>query len=312
MFCGAFISVLLGVQPFCSEFNYTTTIEPLLQGDESMVGRAIFDAYLEQVSQLDTDNPKAENRSDEIRIVQAKEVKADSLFDGFLESIAVLNDSKSLQTGIMHVRRTVLLEAREYVNPWPETRWPDIASFTQRNSDVVFRVNDFILEHADADRQDRFAAAIAKVEGDSEECAKAEKRTMQRWAAYDSIVESGDALAAFDTRFTTLPKNAPVIELFIRIGKTVEDPDKIQLVQNQFAFYNSVYSNQKRALVGLIKNVRIHEGVDPLSIGCGLQSKSKNEILQKCAEIHELNRSTIELMLGVLTAEQRQQLSISE
>ncbi len=78
------------------------------------------------------------------------------------------------------------------------------------------------------------------------------------------------------------------------------------------ALYTSLFEKQKHTIIQLIKNARITEGVDPLSSGCGSISKTKNVILQRTAEIRELNSSTVDSMLGVLTPEQIQQLDLGE
>ena len=60
----------------------------------------------------------------------------------------------------------------------------------------------------------------------------------------------------------------------------------------------------------IVKNTRINDGVDPLSSGCGTFDKTRILILQKTAEMYELNTATIESMIQVLTPEQRQQLEL--
>jgi hypothetical protein len=302
------VAVILGVQPVCGEATYRTTLEPSLHGDAKMVGRAIFDAYLEQVAQLDKNQTAPESRVEVIKARQITANNADALFDSLLESLSVLSEESSLQSGIMAARRTVLLDARQANNPWPETKWFDIAAIVQTNPEFLNIVDSFLLQYADTDRDDRFNATIAKLEGDRVACAEAERRTMQRWAIYDKLIEPFENGSTLEYRFSSIPKSGQVTNLYIEITDSIKDPTVTDIVRNQMVLYKTLYEKQKHSLIKLIKDARINEGVDPLSTGCGSVGLTRNLILQRSAEIHELNRSTVESMLRSLSNEQRQEL----
>ncbi len=312
MICSGLIAIVLGIQPVCSEAVYKSSLEPSLHGDSTMVGRAIFNAYLEQVSHLDVEQSESLGRIEEVKARRDREVKADALFDSFLESIALLNEDRQLKIGIMNARRSVLLDARQSNNPWPEAKWFDIAAIVQTNQEFVTAVNSFLIKHADDDRADRFAATIAKLEGNREKCAGAERRTMLRWAIYNELVEPFENDSTLEYRYTIIPKSGPVAELFFKITDAFQNTKTTDIVRGQMSLYTAMYKKQKLAIIELIKNARIKEGVDPLASGCGVVGETKNLILQRSAEIHELNKTTAKLMLSALTEEQRRELGYSE
>lgn len=312
MICSIFVALVLGAQPVCSEAVYSKLLEPTLRGDSKFIARAVFDDYLEQVARIDRSREGQQSRVSEIRAQKERANQSDALFDSLLESISVLSDDSSLQKGIQNVRRTVLLNARQANNPWPNAKWFDIAAITQTDSQFIDAVNSFLLQHADSDRDDRFTALIAMISGDRDACAEAERRTMQRWAMYNELVEPFENESTLEYRFTTIPKSTQVADLYSQINEKFQDTKTSDLVRGQMALYTSLFEKQKHTIIQLIKNARITEGVDPLSSGCGSISKTKNVILQRTAEIRELNSSTVDSMLGVLTPEQIQQLDLGE
>ncbi len=312
MICSAFVAIILGVQPVCGEAIFSSTLEPALRGDSRIIARAVFDAYLEKVAKINTPPLDRPSRIEEIKKQQAQETRADTLFDSFLDSLAVLGDSPSLKTGIMSVRRSVLLDARQANNPWPNALWYDISETVQINSQFTNAVDSFLLQHVDNDRVDRYTAIIAKLEGDQETCAKAEWRTMQRWAIFNNLVEQFENESTLEYRFPTIPHRKFVDSLYLQITDTIKDEKTIDIIRGQMTIYSTLHNKQKHALIELIKSARINEGIDPLSSGCGSVGNTKNIILQRTAEMHELNAATMQSMSQVLTPEQRQQLEFVE
>jgi len=312
MIWSGLIAIVLSVQPVCSEAVYSKLLEPTLSGDSKLIARAVFEDYLERVARISHSEEGQQSRTSEIKAQQEKANQANVIFDSFLDSLSVLSDNLSLQTGIQNVRRTVILNARQAHNPWPHAKWFDIAAITQTDSQFINTVDSFILRHADSDRDDRFTALLAKVNGDREACADAERRTMQRWAIYNALVEPYENESTLEYRYTTIPKSGRVADLYFQITDKFQDPKTRDIVRGQMALYTSLFEKQKHSLIRLIKNARINEGVDPLSSGCGSISKTKNSILQRTAELRELNSSTVDSMLGILTPEQIQQLDLGE
>jgi hypothetical protein len=135
---------------------------------------------------------------------------------------------------------------------------------------------------------------------------------MQRWAIYNELVEPFENESTLTYRYTTIPKSDRVADLCFQITDRFQGTKTSDIVRGQMALYTSLFEKQKHTIIRLIKNARVNEGVDPLSSGCGSISKTKNAILQRTAEIHELNSSTVDSMLRVLTPEQIQQLDLGE
>jgi len=310
MICSVLVSVILGVQPVCTESTFSIYIEPNLHGDTEVVARAIFDEYLEHVAKLDTTPIERQTPVEFAMELRDEEMKADALFDSLLDSLAILKDDPDWSDVIKQVRRRVLLYAREANNPWPNTQWFDIVATVQTNPKFLNDVDSFLLQNVDADRYDRFLATIAMLEGDKETCAKAERRTMQRWAVYNELIEPFETDDLLSHIYHAIPSTDEVARIFFRITVTIKEPSKTNIVANVFGLYRAMHEKQKRAVVTIVKNTRINDGVDPLSSGCGTFDKTRILILQKTAEMYELNTATIESMIQVLTPEQRQQLEL--
>lgn len=310
MICSALLSVLLGVQPVCTEMTFSTVIESNLRGDAKEIARAIFDEYLEQVENLDT-TPTERQTPVEFAVEQRdEEIRADALFDSLLDSLAVLNDDPVWFDVIKQVRRDVLLYARETNNPWPNTQWVDITEIVRTNPKFLNDVDSFLLQNVDADRYDRYLAIIAILEGDKETCAKAEQRAMQRWAVYNELIEPFETDALLSHIYHAIPNADEVGRTLLRVLVDIKDTAQIETVGNVYGLYKAIHEKQMRTVVALVKKTRINDGVDPLSSGCGTFDKTRTLILQKTAEMHELNASTIESMIQILTPEQRQQLEL--
>ena len=302
--------MVLGAQPVCTEATFTKFIGPSLHGDTELVARAIFDEYLENVASLDTAFPDRQTPTEFVLEQQARSNKADTLFDSLLDSLEVLGEDRELQSGIQAARRSVLLNSRKANNPWPATQWYDIAELVKTNPQFLDAVDAFILEYADVDRDDRFAATIAMLEGNKNDCAEAERRTMQRWAIYNELIEPFENELTLEYRYPSIPKSELAAGVFITITNRIKNSSQTDSVRNIFRLYAVMHNKQKRDIIELIKNARINDGVDPLSSGCGSSGKTRNRILQRTAQMRELNETTLQSMLQVLTLEQRQELEL--
>ena len=310
MICSILLTVVLGVQPVCTKSTFSQFVEPSLHGDTKVVARAIFDDYLEQVQKLDSGHTERQTPIEFVIEQREKEIQADFLLDSFLDSLTVLDGDSNWLDVIKQLRRIVLLNARESNNPWPATRWDDIARTVQTNQKFLDNVDSFLLRYVDVDRNDRFVAIIAKLEGDKEGCVQAERRTMQRWAIYNALIEPYENESSLALRYPTIHWVEKVTHVKFRIVDKIKDTAQADAVGNLFTLYRAVHKKRVRDVVELIKNTRINDGIDPLSLGCGSGGKTRNLILQRNAELQELETATIESMLQVLTPEQRQQLDL--
>jgi len=308
MFCGVVLSVAASVQPFCTKPLFTL-LEQSVEGDNKFIMEVLYDEYLEEARDLDV---PYEDLISPVAFIQAqrdKEIKADVLFDSFLESIAVLQNDTALQSAIQTVRRRALLHAREIQNPWKNTTWFDVATQGMHSAQLLLSIDTFLLQYADVDRADRYAAMLAKLQGDQETCAEAERRTMKRWSLYNDIIEPAESVQMMSQWYPSLKQSDDGIGEMMRILMSGnEDSEQKKVIDTIFQLHVTVYEKNIRDLVALVKQTRITEGIDLLSDGCGISTKAKNAILQKTAEIHELNMTTIKSIQKLLTDEQLQEL----
>ena len=94
--------------------------------------------------------------------------------------------------------------------------------------------------------------------------------------------------------------------------ENIEHKVQIDAVTNLFNLYHAMHTQQMLAAIAIVNQTRINDGVDPLSSGCGTPDTSRNLILQKTAEMHELNASTVQSMIQLLTPKQIQELDLGE
>ena len=312
MICGVLLTVLMGTQPVCTQKMFSKSIEPNLRGDTKVVARAVFDEYLESVSTIDTAPVERQTPLEFVEAQRANEELADALFDSFLDSLAVLSDDVTWSDALKQVRRRVLLNAREANNPWPNTQWYDVASNVQTSPQFINEVDLFLLQHVDADRQNRFAALIAIHKGDKEGCQDAERETMQRWAIYNKLIAPYENDLSLTQSYPAIPTVGEVERIYFKIVESIENTAQIEAVTNLFNVYHAMHTQQMRTTIALVNRTRINDGVDPLSSGCGTPDTSRNIILQKTAEMHEFDAATMQSMMQVLTPEQRQELEFVE
>jgi len=312
MICGVLLGALVGVQPMCTQLTFSKIIAPNLHGDTEVVARAIFDEYLDEVATLDTTSPQRQTPVEFVKAQQDKEVRADALFDSFLDSLEVLSEDIAWVDAIKQVRRRVLLTAREANNPWPNTQWYDIASNIQTTPQFINEVDLFLLQHVDDDRQNRFSAKIALLNGDKARCMEAELHAMQRWSIYNKLIAPYENDTSLTQSYPAIPTTGKVGGVYFLLLENIKDRTQIDAITNVFNLYHAMHTQQMRSIVSLVNQTRINEGVDPLSAGCGSSDTSRNHILQKTAEMHELNITTIQSLVHLLTQEQRQQLGLEE
>jgi hypothetical protein len=93
------------------------------------------------------------------------------------------------------------------------------------------------------------------------------------------------------------------------IELNVEDKNTIIDARTQLTVWIAINNQQHKEVIALVRRARTELGFDPWSRGCGDPSSStatllKNKLLQRSAEIVELNRSTLSAILQLLTPEQ--------
>jgi len=306
-------SGIFGVQPMCTERDFQMALGTSIQGDHEFIARAVFDDYVERAQEINSE-PKDQTRSPieqlELRLQQT--VQADILFDEFLDSLSVLNNEEDWNMGIVNLRRSVLLEARKQNNPWPSTIWVDVPSITPVPKNILLRIDAFLIENADKDTQDRFGATRAKLSGAPDTCKAFEKQAMERWGAFTDIIEPYVDNEVTSVLYPQLTQNIETQTLVSWINKNITNTSIKDKANLQFAVWKTTRAQQKQEVVSLIRDARIKFGFDPWSRGCGeqnysRQSRIKNKLLQKTAELQESVETTSKTLLQLLSAEQRQQ-----
>lgn len=308
MYCTLLVSLLSSIQPFCDKPLYAI-LEQHLDGDTRFIAEVIYEEYLEEIRELDVQQDGLVSPISFLQTQREEEIKADLLFDVLLDSISVLQNGNDWKNALQTVRRRALLSAREVHNPWPNTTWFDVATVGVTSYSVLNSLDIFLLQYADADRADRFAAKIAKLQGDQKTCANAERRTMERWAIFNNLIGPIETVQTLVLLYPALRlSDDGVGEMLENLTGVVLDDEQKKAIENIVSLHTTLYEKNIFDLVSLVKQARITEGVDLLSSGCGTAMKSKNEILQKTAEIHELNKTTIKSVKKVLSKKQLQEL----
>ena len=305
------IAVVAEVQPVCSPAQFLDVFESSLQGEHELVATAVFKDYTEQYQKLQVE-PDSGRVSPSTKLSNrfALANQADQLFDDLLASLSILDTSRKWQRGVVDLRRTVLLRSRKSDNPWRSTIWVDLARFMPLQEDVINVIDSFLINSIDDDRRDRFDALAAGLEGDKDACAEITARAMHRWSEYQKIIEPHMTRPLMSAVYPQLDVNNHVYDAMEWIELNVDDKNTISDTRNQFTVWVAIHNQQQKEAIALVRKARIELGFDPWSRGCGHPTSSgatllKNRLFQRSAEIVELNRSTVNAMLQLLTPEQK-------
>lgn len=305
------IAVVAEVQPVCTSAQFLDVFESSLQGEHELVATAVFKDYTEQYQklQIEPDSGRVSpstKLSDRFTLAN----QADQLFDDLLASLRILDTSRKWQRCIVDLRRTVLLRSRRSDNPWRATIWVDLGRFMSLEEDVVHQIDSFLITTIDDDRKDRFDALAAGLVGDEEACATITARAMRRWSDYQKIVEPHMTRPLVPVVYPQLDVNNQVYDAMEWIEMNVDDVNTITSARNQFTVWLAIQNQQQKEVIALVQRARTELGFDPWSRGCAHPSSSaatllKNRLLQRSAEIVELNRSTVSAILQLLTPKQK-------
>ena len=305
------IAVVAEVQPVCSPAQFLDVFESSLQGEHELVATAVFKDYTEQYQKLQVE-PDSGRVSPSTKLSNrfALANQADQLFDDLLASLSILDTSRKWQRGVVDLRRTVLLRSRKSDNPWRSTIWVDLARFMPLQEDVINVIDSFLINSIDDDRRDRFDALAARLEGDKEACAEITARAMHRWSEYQKIIEPHMTRPLMSAVYPQLDVNNHVYDAMEWVELNVDDKNTISDTRNQFTVWVAIHNQQQKEVIALVRRARTELGFDPWSRGCDHPSSSaatllKNRLLQRSAEIVELNRSTVSAILQRLTPEQK-------
>ena len=305
------IAVVAEVQPVCSPAQFLDVFESPLQAEHELVATAVFKDYTEQYQKLQVE-PDSGRVSPSTKLSHrfALANQADQLFDDLLASLSVLDTASKWQRSVVDLRRTVLLRSRRSDNPWRSTTWVDLARFMPLQEDVINVIDSFLINSIDDDRRDRFDALAAGLEGDKDACAEITARAMHRWSEYQKIIEPHMTRPLMSAVYPQLDVNNHVYDAMEWIELNVDDKNTISDTRNQFTVWVAIHNQQQKEVIALVRRARTELGFDPWSRGCDHPSSSaatllKNRLLQRSAEIVELNRSTVSAILQRLTPEQK-------
>jgi hypothetical protein len=304
------IAVVAEVQPVCTTAQFLDAFKSTLQGEHELVATTIFKDYTEQYQELQ-EEPDSDRVSPSAKLNNrlALANHADRLFDDLLETISILDTDRKWQRSVVDLRRTVLLRSRRSNNPWRSTIWVDLARFMPMDVDVASEIDSFLIKSIDDDRSDRFDALAAGLEGDEAACAEITARAMQRWSEYQKIIEPHMTRPLMLVVYPQLDGNNQVYDAMEWIELNVEDKNTIIDARTQLTVWIAINNQQQKEVITLVRRARTELDFDPWSRGCGHPSSStatllKNKLLQRSAEIVELNRSTLSAILQLLTPEQ--------
>lgn len=321
MFVGVslIIAVVTGVQPMCTSDQFRDAFGESLQGEQEIVATAIYNDYLSQYQKLQIEFGSGRD-SPSKKLVDRFTLsnQADQLFDDFLDSLSILNNSQTWKRGVVDLRRTVFLQARQSDNPWPSTIWVDLPSLVSLQDErVVYTIDSFLVNNIDNDRNDRFNALAASLAGDDEDCAEITQRAMKRWGNYQKIIDPYSSRSLELLIYPQLDLSNQVHDVMGWITSNITDEKILSTSNYQFSLWQTIHDRQQKEIISLVRKARTELGFDPWSRGCGHPGSStattiKNKLLQGSAEIVELNRSTFKVMLQKLSPVQRIQFEESQ
>jgi hypothetical protein len=318
----AVLSSLIGsglVQPICTPREFQNAFGNLIQGDNEFIAKAIFDDYAEQVQAINSGETEKTNTtpSQQLGIELQRATEADMLFDDLLSSLSIINNDIEWRTSIANLRRSVLLEARKFTNPWPATVWVDVPNITTVPDSVLFQIDIFLLNNIDKDRTERFMASVLQLGGNVLKCKAYEKQSMQRWGEYLDIIAPYIDEDVAIALYPQLNTGEEVQRIANWIYKNSNDAKVHQSVSKQLVVWKTIKKKQNDTIIQLVINARKQLGFDPWSRGCGQQTdtaayKIKNEIMQKSAEINEFDKATNNVLLRLLPEELRHSFESEE
>jgi hypothetical protein len=301
------------VQPICTPEDFQNAVGSSIQGDAGFIARAVFDDYAQQVQALVPSEQKESSATPAQQLVLDLQLseQVDALFDELLTSLSVVSNNPKWSVGVANLRRTVLLKARKFTNPWPTTVWVDITNITAIPQSVLFQIDTFLQNNIDEDRTERFMVSALQFGGDALLCKVYEKRSMQRWGEYLAIISPYINAEVTSTLYPNLKTGEKIVRIENWIYKNSGDEKIRDSVSKQIAIWGVLNRKQNGAIIQLVIDARKLHGFDPWSRGCGQQTNSvvykiKNELLQKTAEIQEFNNSTCNSLLYSLPKELRQ------
>ena len=278
------ITCMVGLQPVCNRAKYMDSYADLLKGEHKSIANAIFEAYLDQIEEIDE------------MIPLTAEKKAMVYLEELTESLALLDDRGLWEEASHTLYRSILLQARQAANPWPATVWVDLSVF-----DDVFvsaatnrAIDIFLQEHYKTDLEERYMALAAINDGNITLCEQLTENAMKRWSTYQQNIEpymSNSAVA-----FAAYPK----LNTGLTVREAMRDLEEINTpkLKQRYAKWENWHSAQTKATITLIRTARSTFLFDPWSSRCGASTnkqavKLQQQLLQLSATVRDKNSDAI-------------------
>ncbi len=293
------------VKPLCSPANFDQTIGSLVQYDQELIVRAIFEQYGDDTRSLSAPIDEKLPRKKRLEIELERALQADAHFDTLLDSLVVLDNREEWKNAISTLRRNVLLEERKATNPWVNATW---VNFTGNDKSIVAAIDEFLIREADADRVDRYQAFIARADGNAQLCKEHETKVMKRWAAFEDILMPYEEHWQL-SMYPQLDSGDTIHQFYAWAIVNLSDQTKVDAIQQQYLLWETLHRNKNNAVVSDVRKARRTMHFDPWSNGCGFVSSQENQVKNKLliasAEIDELNRNSLNAMLKMCNEEER-------
>ena len=305
MFVYGLMIAAFSVKPLCTPAQFNETIGPLVEYDQELIVRAIFEQYGDDTRRLSAPIDEKLPRKKKLEIELVRAIEADEHFDTLLTSLEVLDTRQEWQNAVLKLRRDILLEERSASNPWVNAPW---VNFTGNDLAVATAINAFLIKEVDTDRQDRYQAFIARAEGQAQLCKEYETKVMKRWATFeDIIIDYQDHWLL--SMYPQLDSGDEIHQFYAWAIVQLDDQTKIDTIQQQYLVWETLHRNQNNAVVAEVRKARHLHHFDPWSNGCSYVSSQENQIKNKLliasAEIDELNKNSLKAMLGLCSQEER-------
>ena len=278
------ITCMVGLQPVCNRAKYMDSYGDLLKGEYKSIANAIFEAYLDQLEEIDE------------MIPLTAEKKAMVYLEELTESLALLDDRGLWEEASHTLYKSILLQARQAANPWPGTVWVDLSVFDDVfvSAETNRAIDIFLQEHYKTDLEERYMALAAINDGNVTLCKQLTENAMKRWSTYQQNIEpymSNSAVA-----FAAYPK----LNTGLAVREVMRDLEEINTpkLKQRYAKWENWHSAQTKAIITLIRTARSTFLFDPWSSRCGGSTnkqavKLQQQLLQLSAIVRDKNSDAI-------------------
>ena len=275
----------IGLQPVCDRGQFEKACGGVLRGEHKSIGYAIFEAYLDQVKEI--------NETDQLLASQ----EAASLLVNFADSLSQLDGGGSWRKASSLLRRSVLLQSRQAANPWLATVWVDLSQLDSItvSEETNAAIDLFLQQEYDKDLEERYSAFEAINNGNSQRCEQLTANVMKLWVTYQQLIEPYMSISA--VQFAAYPKLNTGHR--VRAEMTQLDTSNSPRLEQRFQEWSTWHKRQTEATIALIRSARSSFLFDPCSTRCGVSSnkqaiKLQQQLLQLSATVRDKNSLAIE------------------